>query len=232
MDCLEGMRQIEDKSIDLVITDPPYSSGTRKEGNKGLRKSMNRGTDDKDWIAGDCLTTNGFVWLMRECAIEWKRILKVGGSILCFIDWRMYPALSGAIESADLRHQGLIVWDKTFFGMGTHFRNQHELILHFTHTIAIEAQRHDVGNVIQYPPIRNGMHPTEKPVELIGTLLSVVCPKGGVILDPFIGSGTTAEACIRSGRQFIGFEKEKTYFDAAQIRIKKAQEQGKIGTWF
>ena len=232
MDCLEGMRQIEDKSIDLILTDPPYSSGTRKEGSKGIRKSMNRGTDDEDWFAGDCLTTNGFVWLMRQCALEWKRVLKNGGSILCFIDWRMYPALSGAIESADLRHHGLIVWNKTFFGMGTCFRNQHEVILHFTNNIAIEAQRHDIGNVISCPPIRNGDHPTEKPEELLETLLSVVCPGDGVILDPFLGSGTSAVAAIHTSRQFIGFEKEKTYFDAAQIRIKKAQEQGKIGTWF
>jgi DNA modification methylase len=53
-----------------------------------------------------------------------------------------------------------------------------------------------------------------------------------VVLDPFMGSGTTAIAAIRNGRQFIGFEKEQSYFDAAQIRIKKAQEQGKLDTWF
>ena len=230
-DCLEYMREMPDKCVDLVLTDPPYSSGTRKEGSKGLRKSMLRGTDDKEWFQGDCLTTNGFVWLMRECALEWRRILKPGGSILCFIDWRMYPALSGAIESADLRHQGLIVWDKTFFGMGTHFRNQHELILHFTHTIATEAQRHDIGNVIRCPPIRNGDHPNEKPEELLETLLSVVCPKDGVILDPFMGSGSTVVAACKSGRNYIGIEKEPAYIEIALKRLEKVNNH-KITDFF
>ena len=76
------------------------------------------------------------------------------------------------------------------------------------------------------------IHPTQKPLPLISRIVETSSKEASVVLDPFIGSGTTAEACIRSGRQFIGFEKEKTYFDAAQIRIRKAQEQGKIGTWF
>jgi DNA modification methylase len=80
----------------------------------------------------------------------------------------------------------------------------------------------------RHPPI----HPTEKPVALCEYLIRTYSNEGDLVLDNCMGSGTTAEACIRSGRQFIGFEKEKTYFDAAQIRIKKAQEQGKIGTWF
>ena len=75
-------------------------------------------------------------------------------------------------------------------------------------------------------------HPTEKPVLLFEYLIKTYSLTGDVVLDNCMGSGTTAEACIRSGRQFIGFEKEQSYFDAAQIRIKNAQGQGKIGAWF
>lgn len=218
-DCLQVMRGIPDCSVDAVITDPPYSSGTRREASKGLRKSMNRGSDDADWFATDCLTTNGFIWLMRECAVEWQRVLKPGGHILCFIDWRMMPALAGAIESADLRHVGLLVWDKTYFGMGSYFRNQHELILHFTKGKSLPPQRRDVGNVIRCKPIRGGDHPTEKPFDLMRVLISVVAPKGGIVLDPFAGSGATGAAAIAEGCGFIGIERDPEYHALVTQRI-------------
>jgi DNA modification methylase len=221
-DCLEVMRGLPDGCVDAVVTDPPYSSGTRREGQKSVRKSMNRGVDSGEWFSSDCLTTNGFVWLMRECAVEWKRLLKPGGHVLCFIDWRMMPNLSGAIESADLRNLGLLVWDKTYFGMGTHFRNQHELILHFTNGKPSPAQRLDIGNVLSVKPIRGGEHATEKPVELITKLISVVSPEGATILDPFLGSGTTAVACVETGRHYIGIELEEKYCEIARRRVAEA----------
>lgn len=218
-DCLRIMKELPADSIDAVITDPPYSSGTRREASKGLRKSMTRGTADEEWFTTDSLTTNGFMWLMRECAVEWHRLLKPGGHILCFIDWRMMPALAGAIESADLRHVGLLVWDKTYFGMGSCFRNQHELILHFTKGKSLPPQRRDMGNVLSFKPIRDGDHPTEKPVDLMRALISVVCPPGGTILDPFAGSGATLMAAQADGRDGIGIERETEYLRLQQRRL-------------
>ena len=227
-DCIEVMYGLEDASVDAVITDPPYSSGTRREAAKGLRKSMTRGVADQDWFTTDCLTTNGFIWLMRQCGLQWHRLVKPGGHILVFIDWRMMPALSGALESADLRHVGLLVWDKTYFGMGTYFRNQHELILHFTKGRSTAAQRRDVGNVLQAKPIRNGQHPTEKPVDLLQTLISVVVPPGATVLDPFCGSGTTGVAAVQEGRFFIGIEREAEYLEIARARIENATKNQQL----
>jgi len=210
-DALDVMHTLPDNTFDAVVTDPPYSSGTRKEGQKGVRKAMTRAVEDADWFGTDSLTTNGFIWLMRECAREWRRVLKPGGHILCFIDWRMYPALSAAIESVDLRHLGMLVWDKTYFGMGSVFRNQHELLLHFSKGMPSEPQRRDVGNVLRCKPIRHGEHPTQKPVELIQTLVSVVTPKGGHVLDSFAGSSSTGDACDSYGCDFTGIEIEPRY---------------------
>ena len=218
-DCLELLRTLPDASVDAIATDPPYSSGTRREASKGLRKSMRRGVNDAEWFGADSLTVTGFGWLMHACAVEWQRILKSGGHVLTFIDWRMMPHLAGAIESGDLRHAGLLVWDKTYFGMGHCFRNQHELILHFTKGYGAPAQRHDVGNVIACPPIRNGIHPTEKPVALLRTLLSVVCPSGGVVVDCFAGSGATLLAARALGMHYIGMEREAEYVAIANRRL-------------
>jgi site-specific DNA-methyltransferase (adenine-specific) len=202
-----------------VITDPPYSSGTRREGQKGVRKSMNRTSDDDEWFTTDCLTTNGFVWLMRECARQWKRLLTAGGHILSFIDWRMASILSGAIESADMRHVGLLVWDKTYFGMGHYFRNQHELILHFTNGRSLPPQRRDVGNVLSFAPVRDGEHDTQKPIDLMQKLISVVCPESGMIFDPFAGSGTTLVAAKALGRRAVGIESNEEYCEIAARRL-------------
>jgi len=218
-DCLELMASLPACSVDVVLTDPPFSSGTRREAAKGVRKSMTRGVSDNEWFGSDSLTTNGFLFLMRSCALQWNRVLAPGGHVLCFIDWRMEATLADAIESADLRRSGLIVWDKTYFGMGSCFRNQHELILHFTKGIGREPLRRDVGNVIRAKPVRNGDHPTEKPDDLLGTLIEVTCPVGGTVLDPFFGSGSTGVAATTRGRRFIGVERQAEYLSVAKQRL-------------
>lgn len=222
-DCLEYMKGMADKSVDAVITDPPYSSGTRKEASKSLRGSMLR--SEREWITTDNLSTNGFMWFMRQLSVLAKNVTKPGGHFLSFIDWRMFSNLSGAIESADWRTMGCIVWNKTFFGMGTYFRNQHEFIVHFANGGTPKAFRHDVANVLSYPPIRNGNHPTEKPIEMLVDLITTVSPPGATILDPFMGSGSTGVACVKTGRNFIGCEINPDYFAIAERRIKEAQAQ-------
>lgn len=222
-DCLEVMRRLETASFDAVVTDPPFSSGTRREAAKGVRKSMTRGTEDAAWFGSDSLTTDGFVWLLRSCAVEWQRLLKPGGHALVFIDWRMLPALAAAIESADLRKVGVLVWDKTYFGMGSCFRNQHEMILHFTKGVGNPPHRRDVGNVLSFKPIRNGDHPTEKPVPLMRELLSVICKPGDRILDPFAGSAATLVAGVEQGLEVVGIERDPDYYAASLARVWDAE---------
>lgn len=225
-DTLEVLRAMPGASVDAVVTDPPYSSGTRREAAKGLRKSMTRSVKDDEWFTTDSLTTHGFQWLMRECAVEWGRILVPGGHVLVFIDWRMVAPLSGAIESADLRHIGLLVWNKGRFGMGAYFRNQHELILHFTNGRSRPPQRRDVPNVLTHAPVLGGEHPTEKPVGLMRDLISVVAPRGGVVLDPFAGSGSTLLAARDLGVRAIGIEREIRYLD---LVVDRASQLSLIG---
>lgn len=217
-DCLEEMGRLPESSIDVVFTDPPFSSGTRKEGQKGVRKSMVRSTEDDEWFATDSLTTHGFLWLMRQNALRWKRLLKRGGHALVFIDWRMMPHLAAAIESADLRHCGVLVWDKTFFGMGACFRNQHEFVLHFTNGRGRDPKRRDAGNVFQCPPVRDGLHPNEKPVRLLKDILSVVGGAGECVLDPFVGSGSTLVAAANLGMRGVGIDVDPEFVAVATRR--------------
>jgi site-specific DNA-methyltransferase (adenine-specific) len=220
-DCLQVMRALVDRGVrvDSVVTDPPYSSGTRMEASKGTRKAMTRGMGAADWFGNDALTAHSFVWMMRECALLWRDLLVPGGHALVFIDWRMAPHLAAAIESADLKHCGVLVWNKTYFGMGSCFRNQHEFVLHFTNGTGNPPQRRDIGNVLSCKPVRNGDHPTEKPAELLGCLIEVVTPPGGLVLDPFAGSGSTLSAALAGGFRAIGIERETGYLDAIKKRV-------------
>jgi site-specific DNA-methyltransferase (adenine-specific) len=221
-DCLEVMAELEAASVGAVLTDPPYSSGGRRENARSVRQSMTRGTTDDEWIHGDAMSTQGFIWLMRQCGIQWRRVLAPGGHALSFIDWRMAANLAAALESADLRQHPILVWDKAAFGMGTIFRNQHEFIVHMTAGNPSEPQRRDVGNVLRFPAVRGGVHPTEKPVTLLHTLLSVVVPPGGVVLDPFVGSGSVLVAARDLGRRAIGIDSDERWCEQAARRLSQA----------
>jgi site-specific DNA-methyltransferase (adenine-specific) len=180
---------------------------------------MTRTVDDDDWIRGDGMSTNGFTYLLRLCGIQWRRLLVPGGHALAFIDWRMAPALSAALETADLRQHPILVWNKGRIGMGAVFRNQHEFVLHFTSGNPGAPQRRDVGNVLTFPPVRDGEHPTEKPEPLLRTLLSVVAPRGGTILDPFAGSGSTLAAAQSLGVRAVGVEADERYCEVIAKRF-------------
>lgn len=241
-DAIERMREIPDSSVDLVLTDPPFSSGAAREAGKtGYNKTMTRSTKARDrWFGSDSLTTRGFIFLLRSCAVEWQRVLRPGGHALAFIDWRMDDHLAeavepeaeyqrrkalaaDAIESADLRRAGMLIWNKTHFGMGRHFRNQYELILHFTKGVGRAPLRRDVANVLDCPPVRGGHHPTEKPEALLRELVSVVCAPGETVLDPFFGSCATGRAAQALGCQFIGIERDPRFFDVGRTLIAGAE---------
>lgn len=241
-DCIERMRDIADASVDLVLTDPPYSSGaTREAGRTAYAKTMTRSTkgDAARWFGTDSLSTRGFMTLIRLCALEWQRVLKPGGHAVVFIDWRMDDHLAEAIEdadyqrrkalmgdtieTADLRRARMLVWDKVNMGMGTHFRHQYELALRFTKGVGTPPLRRDVGDVLRCKPVRFGAHPTEKPEELLGTIIETLCPVGGLVLDSFFGSCSAGVAAVNRGRRFVGVEREPQYFGVGWQRLTELQ---------
>jgi site-specific DNA-methyltransferase (adenine-specific) len=217
-DCLEVLEEMPDNYVDAIITDPPYSSGARRDANANLRQARRRG-EDKRAFSNDTLTSKTFAWFMRACGLQWARVLKPDGHLLIFIDWYHGYNIANALETAGLKQVNLVVWDKQYFGMGHYFRNQHELILHFLNYERPKPFAQNVGNVISIKPIRNGIHPTEKPVELIERMLPVVTNEYDTVLDPFAGSGTIAVACRRSNRHYICIEKEPEYCAIAEKRI-------------
>lgn len=220
-DAIEVMSELDAEAVDVVLTDPPYSSGGKRENARSVRQSMIRSLDNDDWIRGDAMSTNGYVHLLRTCGLQWRRVLRRGGHALVFTDWRMSSHLSAALESADLRQLPMLVWDKDILGMGAVFRNQHEFIVHTSVGMPRPPQRRDVPNVLRARSIRGGTHPTEKPETLLRTLLSVVAPPGGVVLDPFAGSGSTLTAARSLGMPAIGIEIDERYCEVIAQRLEQ-----------
>ncbi|WP_285658754.1 DNA-methyltransferase, partial [Helicobacter bizzozeronii] len=175
------------------------------------------GKDQRLWIAWI-----GFIFAQIE------RVLKPNSYFFSFIDWRILPALSDAVQLADLAWRGVIVWDK---GKGARpfpngFKQQCEFVVWGTkgelpaYERKKEADYH-YGYIEARTPINGKQHATQKPLEVLKHCLEIV-PKGGIVLDCFAGSGSTGVACAHLGLNFIGVEKSKQYAQIAQERLRRA----------
>lgn len=207
-DSLDVLRSLEDGSVDAVVTDPPYSSG-------GLHRSdRNRSTGEKYVQTGTKTERPDFQGDHRDqrsylawCSLwiaECLRIVKPGGPLLVFTDWRQLPTTTDALQAGGFVWRGVVVWDK---GGGARpnlgFANQAEYVAWGTRGPIELGHEVYLPGVLLHPVRRDEkLHQTGKPVALLESLLRVV-PEGGTVLDPFGGSGTTAVAATRTGRRCV-----------------------------
>lgn len=212
-DAVEALRELDAGIVDAIVTDPPYCSGGLSEtGRLGATRQGIRSESEAGWFSGDNMSASGLGYLMRSIAVQAQRVLVEGGSLVVFCDWRMHSPLVPAIESAGLLHRGLVVWDKGSAGLGNGFRPRHELAMHFSNGKLAHYAK-DVGNVIRCSRVHHSRrtHPCEKPVELLQEIIRTVSPLGGLIVDPFSGSGSTGRAAVAEGRRFIGFDRDARF---------------------
>jgi DNA modification methylase len=198
----------------VVVMDPPYSSGGFQEAGKAQGSIGVRETAS---IESDTMSSEGYVHLIR-------RIVRGANAqaVYVFTDWRMWGNTREAIELGGHRVRGMIVWDKGSAGMGARWTMQHELIA-WGARVTSKTGKGCHGNVIQASRTRNALHPTEKPVNLMSTIIGTAEP--GEVLDPFMGSGTTGVAAIRHGRRFIGIELDPKHFATAVQRLESELAQ-------
>lgn len=225
-DSLVILKTLSDETFDAVVTDPPYSSG-------GLSLSAKQVNPDKKYqqsgtkkqyppMLGDGKDQRSFITWATLWLSECWRVTKPGAPLLVFTDWRQLPSLSDAIQAAGWFWMGVVPWNKKSSRpqIGK-FRNQCEYVLFASKGRFIPSTRACLPGFYDHVVIANNkVHLTSKPVPLIKDLMAV-CPVGGVVLDPFIGGGTTAVACIETGRKCVGIELSKEYAAIAVERIKK-----------
>lgn len=207
-DCLEFMKTIPDKSIDLVLTDPPYFlPATHYQ----TRKRFNRNFCDLGILEH----------FFRDFFAECKRLTKK--VIYCFCDGQSYPLFYYHLYPFSKSVRPLI-WDKKTSINGYSWRHQHELII-FAELPNIKPIPSGDGDILRYSAVKvdEREHPAEKPKDLLMALIKKSTEQSNTILDPFMGSGTTAVACKELNRKCIGIEISEKYFDIAVNRIKNTQ---------
>ena len=213
------------RARDLVLTDPPYCSGGFQEAGKAAGSigsiQIEKGGRFEGGIANDKLSSRGYQAMMRRVLELWS-----APAAYVFTDWRMWVQLFDLMESCGYGIRNMIVWDKGTPGMGRGWRTQHELVA-FGASATVPFDNHKaVGNVVKSARTGNKLHPTQKPVDVIETILGVT-DFAKVIADPFAGSGTTLMACAAQGRTFYGMELMPHFCDVIRRRwTAYANEQG------
>ena len=217
-DCLEGLKNIPDGSVDLIVTDPPYFLSM---GHAGSKSNLTRSDQlNSNRAFNDLAICTPFY---NQLFAEYNRVLKDDGSFYFFTDWRGYAYYFPLINAA-LPVRNLIVWDKKA-GPGSFYSFAHEFIIFGTFKGKTKG---GVGsNVWRMPAFSSGakstngekVHPTQKTWEIIAKAIEDSTEPGATVLDTFMGSGTTAIACLKTGRNFIGFELDERYHAIAQQRI-------------
>jgi site-specific DNA-methyltransferase (adenine-specific) len=207
--------------VDAVITDPPYCSGASEAVRRGKTASTTpESVTARPVIEMDSMGSLGFDWVTRRWLLAARRLTKPGGHLLCFTDWRMLPPLATLIETAGWRWNNVVVWDKAYPGLGNGFRAQHELVLVASNG-APEWHSYDFGNVLRSSRLTKTDHPHQKPLDLLGRMVATCTAANAVILDPFMGSGTTLEAARLHGRRAVGIEIEARHCAVAASRLSQ-----------
>lgn len=221
-DALEILDALPDGCAHCILTDPPYSSGARQDAQKTGRGAMRRADHwDEEWFATDNLTTLSFTYLMRAVALECYRVATTPAAAHVWIDWRMFPHLYAAWESVGWSAKNLIVWDKQSAGLGTNYRNQHELCLYLEKGY-VPFQHRSTSNIYRAPRPDTLAHPTAKPESILREFIAATTAPGQTVLDPFAGSGTTLRAALDLGRLAVGIEIDRRHYQTAKNAIRQA----------
>lgn len=237
--CIDGIGKIDDNSIDLILTDPPYCLG-KDYGNDSDMKNP------KEYLE----------WTYKWLDLVTPK-LKESGTMYIFLSWQYSPEIFSYIKNKMIMVNE-IIWDRKVPSMGgstRKFTSVHDNIGFFaknknyyfnidevrvpydektkkarSRSIFVGAKWLEVGynpkdiwshsRLHRQDPEREN-HPTQKPLAIIDKMVKSSCPKNGVVFDPFMGSGTTAISCIRNNRKYTGFEVNKDYYKTIQKRISR-----------
>lgn len=220
-DCLEKMKDVPNESVDLVLTDPPYEldnhgGGTTDFAQRKLVKDLHI-----DFLSDSFDMDSFFNEVERVCKVINLIVFcsnKQVSSIMKFWEEKKYSTT-------------LLVWDKPNpvpFGNGKYIssvefmiyvRGKGAIYNNIGYSEQLKTFRYGV------PSAKNRLHPTEKPIDLLERIIKIHSSENNVIIDPFMGSGTTGVAAKNLNRNFIGIELDPKYFKIAKERIENTPEK-------
>lgn len=227
-DCIDVFSSIGDNSVDLILTDPPYNLGKFIESRHAnfhtyrsnhFSKTKWDNNDQDDWNL-----------LMKLFFKESARTLKKGGTLLTFMSLIRVETMISLAKEFGFYYKTTGICHKTnpiLRNMNLHFINSTEAWIYFVLDSKVgkfngEGQPHHafIETAVTHPKEKKfGYHPTQKSKALMEYFIKILSDEGDIILDPFMGSGTTGVAALNNDRKFIGIEKDEAYFQIASERI-------------
>ena len=213
-DCLNIMKQIENESIDLIVTDPPYL----------IKYKTNRRKNKDHDFCSEILNDNNeqlIIDYIREC----YRILKNNTAMYMFCNCDKVDFFKQELENAGFKIKNMIIWVKNNWTAGdlkAQFGKQYEIIFLVNKgRKCFNGKR--ITDVWMFDRIsgKKQLHQNQKPVDLLKQCILKHSDENDIIFDGFMGSGSTGVACIETNRKFIGIELDKKYFEIAKERIEK-----------
>jgi len=202
-DCIALMGAMPAGGVDCIVTDPPYLAHYRSRDGRGVPND-----DNAAWLA--------------PAYAGMHRVLKPGGLCVSFYGWPKADLFIAAWRAAGFRMVGHIVFRKRYASSVRYLRHQHEQ----AYVLAKgepSLPASPVPDVIDWCYTGNRLHPTQKPVASLMPLIEAFCPPGGLVLDPFAGSGSTLVAAQRLGRAYLGMEIDAGYHRLAADRLAEAE---------
>lgn len=219
-DCLELMKQIPDGSVDLVLCDPPYEICTT---GAGMYKKS-----DKKYIKSLKPMSSGF---STDVLDEMCRVTKQVNVYFFCSQKQIIPLIDYFVKDKKC-NWNILSWHKTnpIPACGNKYLTDTEFILFFRQKGVkvygnFETKKTWYATPLNVREKHKYNHPTVKPVNIIKNLILNSSRCGDLVLDPFMGSGSTGVACVNTGRDFIGIELDEKYFETAKQRIEKAEKE-------
>ena len=212
-DCIELLDALPDSSVGMVLTDPPY----------GISYSSRR---RKDHAFERPIANDSDLGIVHQAARRLHRVLKPDSALFMFASPLKQDAVAAILQRAGFRIKNRIVWDKGVHTAGDcrgAFGYRYELLfLAVKGRPLIRGKRH--SDVWRFPRVANQrlVHQNEKPVPLLVQAVESFSDPGSLVLDPFMGSGSCGQACVETGRRFLGCEIDPRYFEPACDRLRRA----------
>lgn len=218
-DCLKEMGNIQDESIDLIVTDPPY---------KVITGGKNNGRNSKRPV-GILTNNDGYfdnIPSPKQYMSELFRVLKNETHCYIFSNAICLSEMLTEAQLAGFKLHNILIWEKNNCTPSQWYMKNCEYILFlrkgsakYINNIGQSKTVHKFNNITG-----RKVHPTEKPVDLLEFYIKNSSNVGDVVLDPFMGSGSTGVACVNTKRNFIGIELDEKYFNIAKEHIDKSTE--------
>lgn len=234
--CITAMEKIDDHSVDLIVTDPPYNLGNfMKNRDTNLSKMRDNFFGAAGW---DDMDFEEWSTSMDKFFKSSARVLKKGGSMIVFMAIIKVETVIKLAEKHGFYYKTTGIWHKTNpmpRNMNLQFVNSTEAWIYFTYKTRTGtfnnggAMFHDFIETSVTPngERRYGKHPTQKPESLMQHFVEILSNPYDWVLDPFMGSGTTGIVAKRTDRNFIGIELDNSYYEMAKARIEDKRDETK-----